>query len=171
MRTAIVGAGRQARRRASAIAASPSSHVAVVTAVPMTSAVELAHEAQADVTADWSAAVERRDVDAVLVCTPPDMHAEIAITALRAGKHVLCEKPLARSSEEGQRMVDEARAAGRVLWCGFNHRYHPAVRQVRAWLDGGEVGDAMYIRSRPRGWWSVNGTGDSPRGPCPMVSR
>jgi predicted dehydrogenase len=114
----------------------------------MTSAVELAHEAQADVTADWSAAVERRDVDAVLVCTPPDMHAEIAITALRAGKHVLCEKPLARSSEEGQRMVDEARAAGRVLWCGFNHRYHPAVRQVRAWLDGGEVGEAMYIRAR-----------------------
>ncbi len=148
MRTAIIGAGRQARRRASVIAASPDSHVAVVTAVPMTSAVELAHEVQADVSADWSAAVERRDVDAVLVCTPPDLHAEIAIAALRAGKHVLCEKPLARSSAEGKRMVDEADAAGRVLWCGFNHRYHPALRQLRAWLDGGELGEPMYIRAR-----------------------
>ncbi len=147
MRTAIVGAGRQARRRAAAIAGSADSEVAVVTAVPMTSAAALAHEVHADASTDWVAAVVRPDVDSVIVCTPPDLHAEIAIAALRAGKHVLCEKPLARSSAEGQRMVDEACAAGRILWCGFNHRYHPALRQVRAWLDQGNLGEAMYLRA------------------------
>lgn len=114
----------------------------------MASAVELAHQVQADASADWSAAVVRPDVDSVIVCTPPDLHAEIAMAALRAGKHVLCEKPLARSSSEAQQVVDEARRAGRVLWCGFNHRYHPAIRQIHRWLDDGSIGDAMYLRGR-----------------------
>lgn len=148
MRTAIVGAGRQARRRASVIAASGDAEVVVVTAVPVTSAANLAHEVHADASTNWAAAVVRPDVDAVIICTPPDLHAEIAVAALRAGKHVLCEKPLARSSAEAQRMVDEARAAGRILWCGFNHRYHPALRQVREWLEQGQLGEAMYLRAR-----------------------
>ncbi len=148
MRIAIVGAGLQARRRASVIAASADAQLVVVTAVPITSAARLAHEVHADASTDWGAAVVRPDVDAVIVCTPPDLHAEIAAAALRAGKHVLCEKPLARSSAEAQRMVNEAAAAGRILWCGFNHRYHPALRQVREWLEQRRLGEAMYLRAR-----------------------
>jgi predicted dehydrogenase len=148
MRIAVVGAGRQARRRASVIATSADAEVVVVPALPITSAAKLAREVHADASTDWASSVVRPDVDAVIVCTPPDLHAEIAVTALRAGKHVLCEKPLARSSAEAQRMVDEAQAAGRILWCGFNHRYHPAIRQVREWLEQGHLGEAMYLRAR-----------------------
>ncbi len=148
MRIAIVGAGLQARRRAAVVAASTDAQLVVVTAVPLTSAAKLAREVHADASTDWAAAVVRPDVDAVIVCTPPDLHAEIAGAALRAGKHVLCEKPLARSSEEAQGMVDEAGAAGRILWCGFNHRYHQALRQVREWLERGHLGEAMYLRAR-----------------------
>ena len=148
MRIAIIGAGLQARRRASVIAASADAEVVVVAAARMTSAVKLAQKVHADASIDWAAAVERPDVDAVIICTPPDLHEEIAGVALEAGKHVLCEKPLARSSAEGQRMVDRADAAGRILWCGFNHRYHPAIRQVLEWLGQGDLGEAMYLRAR-----------------------
>lgn len=148
MRIAIVGAGLQARRRAAVIAASTNGELAVVTAVPLASAAKLAREVYADASSDWAKAVVRPDVDAVVICTPPDSHAEIACTALRAGKHVLCEKPLARSCAEAQRIVDEAEAAGRILWCGFNHRYHLALRQVREWLEQGYLGEAMYLRAR-----------------------
>lgn len=148
MRIAIVGAGLQARRRAAVIAASANCDLVVITALPMASAVELAREMDTDASSDWAAAVVRPDVDAVVVCTPPDSHAEIAGRALRAGKHVLCEKPLARSRAEAQRIVNEAEAAGRILWCGFNHRYHLALRQVREWLEQGHLGEAMYLRAR-----------------------
>ena len=148
MRIAIVGAGLQARRRAAVIAASADAEVVVVVATRMTSAARLGREVGAEASTDWAAAVVRPDVDAVIVCTPPDVHEEIAGAALGAGKHVLCEKPLARSSAEAQRMVDQTDAAGRVLWCGFNHRYHPALRQVREWLAQGDLGEAMYLRAR-----------------------
>ncbi len=148
MRIAIVGAGLQARRRASVIATANHHELVAVTAVPMASAATLAREMRADASTDWAATVVRPDVDAIIVCTPPDSHGEIAGAALRAGKHVLCEKPLARSSDEAQRIVDEAAAAGRILWCGFNHRHHPALRQVREWLERGHLGEAMYLRAR-----------------------
>ncbi len=148
MRIAIVGAGLQARRRAAVIAASTDTEMVVVAATHMTSAARLAQEVRAEASTDWAAAVVRPDVDAVIVCTPPDLHEEIASVALGAGKHVLCEKPLARSSAEAQRMVDQADADGRILWCGFNHRYHPALRQVRQWLAQGDLGEAMYLRAR-----------------------
>lgn len=148
MRIAIVGAGLQARRRATVITASADAEVVVVAATRLTSAARLAQEVRADASTDWAAAVVRPDVDAVIVCTPPDLHEEIAGAALGAGKHVLCEKPLARSSAEAQRMVGQADAAGRILWCGFNHRYHPALRQVREWLGQGDLGEAMYLRAR-----------------------
>jgi predicted dehydrogenase len=148
MRIAIVGAGLQARRRAAVVAGSANGELVAITAVPIASAATLAREMHADATTDWAATIVRPDVDAIIVCTPPDSHAEIAGAALHAGKHVLCEKPLARSSDEAQRIVDEAEAAGCILWCGFNHRYHPALRQVREWLEQGHLGEAMYLRAR-----------------------
>ncbi len=62
---------------------------------------------------DWKAVIARDDIDAVDICTPNDTHAEIAIAAAKAGKMILCEKPIARNMEEGQRMVDAAEQGGR----------------------------------------------------------
>src|SRR5262249_55449766 len=77
--------------------------------------------------ADWRAAVERADVDAVLVSTTNDALAPVTAAALACGKHVLVEKPAARSAEELRSITEAARAAGVVVKVGFNHRFHPAL--------------------------------------------
>ena len=79
---------------------------------------------------DWRELIARDDIDVIDVCTPGDSHAEIAIAALAAGKHVMCEKPLANSVAEARAMVDAAaaaREAGIRRMCGFNYRRVPAV--------------------------------------------
>ncbi|CAM5712506.1 Inositol 2-dehydrogenase/D-chiro-inositol 3-dehydrogenase [Streptomyces alboniger] len=85
---------------------------------------------------DWRALIARDDVDLVDICTPGDSHAEIAIAALDAGKHVLCEKPLANTVEEAEAMVEaaeRARARGQVAMVGFNYRRVPASRSPGGW--------------------------------------
>ena len=91
---------------------------------------------------------ERNDIDAVLVCTPPDLHHAIALAALKSGKHVLCEKPLARTLEEATEMVAAAQASGKCFKVGFNHRHHPAVLQAKRWLDEGRLGEPVFVRCR-----------------------
>ena len=81
-------------------------------------------------TTDWRELVARDDIDVVDICTPGDSHAEIALAALAAGKHVLCEKPLANTVEEARAMAAaaaRAQAAGVRSMCGFNYRRVPAV--------------------------------------------
>ncbi len=79
-------------------------------------------------TDDWRAAIARDDIDVVDICTPGDTHAEMAIAALAAGKHVLCEKPLANTVAEAEAMVAAARTApGRQAMVGFTYRRTPAV--------------------------------------------
>ncbi|CAL9635337.1 Gfo/Idh/MocA family protein [Streptomyces griseomycini] len=98
---------------------------------------------------DWRALVERDDVDLVDICTPGDSHAEIAIAALEAGKHVLCEKPLANSVAEAEAMVraaEAARARGQVAMVGFNYRRVPATALARRMVAEGRVGTLRHVR-------------------------
>ena len=91
---------------------------------------------------DWRDVVARPDVDVVDVCTPGQTHAEIAIAALEAGKHVLVEKPLANSVEEGERMLRAAEAAavhGVRAMVGFNYRRVPALALARQVIAAGEL--------------------------------
>jgi len=99
---------------------------------------------------DWRAAIERDDIDAVDIVTPGDSHAEIAIAALRAGKHVLCEKPLANSVEEAERMAeaaDEAAADGVHAMTGFTYRRLPATTFVRDLVRSGRLGRIYQVRA------------------------
>ncbi|MEU6982380.1 Gfo/Idh/MocA family oxidoreductase [Streptomyces sp. NPDC046324] len=98
---------------------------------------------------DWRALVARDDVQLVDVCTPGDSHAEIAIAALEAGKHVLCEKPLANSVAEAEAMVAAAAAAaarGQVAMVGFNYRRVPAIAYARGLIAEGRLGDLRHVR-------------------------
>ncbi len=100
---------------------------------------------------DWRALVDRDDVDLVDVCTPGDTHAEIAIAALEAGKHVLCEKPLANSVEEAEKMVAAARAAaasGVQAMVGFTYRRVPAVQLARQLVAEGRLGEIRHVRAQ-----------------------
>ncbi|MEV4945375.1 Gfo/Idh/MocA family oxidoreductase [Streptomyces sp. NPDC053755] len=98
---------------------------------------------------DWRALVARDDVRLVDVCTPGDSHAEIAIAALEAGKHVLCEKPLANSVAEAEAMVAAAEAAaarGQIAMVGFNYRRVPALSYARRLIADGRLGDLRHVR-------------------------
>ncbi|EFE65953.1 oxidoreductase [Streptomyces viridosporus ATCC 14672] len=103
----------------------------------------------ADAETDWRALVERDDVDLVDICTPGDSHAEIALAALAAGKHVLCEKPLANTVAEAEAMVraaDEARERGKVAMVGFNYRRVPATALARRMVAEGRLGALRHVR-------------------------
>ncbi|MGV2916789.1 Gfo/Idh/MocA family protein [Streptomyces alfalfae] len=98
---------------------------------------------------DWRALIARDDVDLVDICTPGDSHAEIAIAALDAGKHVLCEKPLANTVDEAEAMVDaaeRARARGQVAMVGFNYRRVPALALARRMVAEGRLGALRHVR-------------------------
>jgi predicted dehydrogenase len=96
---------------------------------------------------EWRALVGRDDVDAVIAATPPALHAEMTVAALRAGNHVLCEKPLARDPAECAAMNSETRDTGRILATGFNYRFYPSFRRARDWLDAGRIGELSHVRS------------------------
>ncbi len=97
---------------------------------------------------DWRAAVAHADVDAVLVSTPHQLLAPVAIAAAETGKHVLVEKPGARSAAELAPLVAAARQTKVVVKVGFNHRFHPAFRKVRDYVDAGAIGELMFARAR-----------------------
>ncbi|KDN21950.1 Gfo/Idh/MocA family protein [Amycolatopsis rifamycinica] len=103
-----------------------------------------------DVETDWRKLVTRDDVGLVDVCTPGDSHAEIAIAALEAGKHVLCEKPLANSVAEAEAMAEAARRArerGVRAMVAFNYRRVPALAHARNLVASGALGEIRHVRS------------------------
>jgi predicted dehydrogenase len=103
----------------------------------------------AEAETDWRALVERDDIDLVDICTPGDSHAEIALAALAAGKHVLCEKPLANSVEEAEAMTraaEEAQARGQLAMVGFNYRRVPATALARRMVAEGRIGKLRHVR-------------------------
>jgi predicted dehydrogenase len=110
-------------------------------------------------TTDWRELITRDDVDVIDVCTPGDSHAEIAIAALEAGKHVLCEKPLANSVEEARAMVAaavQAQSAGVRSMCGFNYRRVPAVALMRQFVESGRLGVIRHVRASYLQDWIVD---------------
>ncbi|WP_051485824.1 Gfo/Idh/MocA family protein [Nocardioides sp. J54] len=100
---------------------------------------------------DWRELVRREDVDLVDICTPGDSHAEIAIAALEAGKHVLCEKPLANSVAEAEEMAKAAAAAaerGVRAMVGFTYRRVPAIALARQLVADGRLGTIRHVRAQ-----------------------
>jgi predicted dehydrogenase len=100
---------------------------------------------------DWHRVLEREDVDLVDVCTPGDTHAEIAIAALEAGKHVLCEKPLANTVAEAEAMAEAAACAaarGVRSMVGFTYRRVPAIGLARQLVAEGRLGDIRHVRAQ-----------------------
>jgi predicted dehydrogenase len=99
---------------------------------------------------DWRELVNSPDVQIVDVCTPGDTHAEIAIAALEAGKHVLCEKPLANTVEEAEAMTAAAESAkerGVRSMVAFNYRRVPAIAYARKLVEAGRLGDIRHVRA------------------------
>ena len=151
MNVGIIGTGLQGKRRASVFPTKSGSRVVAVACGhkdDLRSAKQLADPIGAEAYSNWEDIIVDRNVDAVIVCTPPHLHAEMSIRSLEAGKHVLCEKPLARTVEEAELMIRKARETGSTLKCGFNHRHHPAMLQAKKWVDTGLLGELDFCRCR-----------------------
>jgi predicted dehydrogenase len=110
-------------------------------------------------TTDWREAVSREDIDVVDICSPGDTHTEIALAALAAGKHVLCEKPLANSVRQAEEMAAAADAAtgrGVLSMVGFNYRRVPALAYARQLVSAGRLGTLHHIRAQYLQDWIVD---------------
>ncbi len=120
--------------------------------------------------ADYRELLANPAVDAVRVCTWNNSHAEIAIAALHAGKHVLVEKPLCRTMEEARRIEEAVRASGKQLMVGFVRRYDDNAAMIKSFIDGGEFGEIYYAKTssirrlgNPGGWFAdVERSGGGP---------
>jgi len=113
----------------------------------------------ASVETDWRRLIARDDIDLVDICTPGDTHADIAIAALEAGKHVLCEKPLANTVAEAVDMADAARRAearGVRSMVGFTYRRVPAIALAKQLVDEGRLGTIRHVRAQYLQDWIVD---------------
>jgi predicted dehydrogenase len=151
----LIGAGDIATRRvAPAIRDSPASCLVAVS------------RARADLAAGFARTFEARrwysrwqdlladvEVDGVYIATPVNMHAEQAIAAADAGKHVLCEKPMAMDARECDRMIAASRANGVKLGVAYYRRFYPAVARVKALIESGEIGDPVFAQMNAFEWF------------------
>jgi predicted dehydrogenase len=105
---------------------------------------------------DWRAIVDRKDVDLVDIASPNDTHAEIAVAAARAGKMVLCEKPLGRNAAEAEAMVDAVEKAGVANMVWYNYRRVPAVVLLKDLIDQGKLGRVFHYRAQFLQDWTIS---------------
>jgi len=142
----IVGCGVIGQRRAQHLAGARLLHC---TDTDLPRASQLAAVSQGcSFGSDWRELLDRTDIDAVLVATPPDVQARIVRDAVSAGKHVLVEKPAARNVDELHGLPQLAARCNVRVRVGFNHRYHRAFQQARRLVDSGVLGQLLFVRAR-----------------------
>lgn len=100
---------------------------------------------------DYRQALEDKDVDAVVIVTPTKFHVDIAVDAAKAGKHILCEKPMAQTVRDCQKMNKAVAESGVVLQLGFMRRFDAGFVQAKEIVDSGAIGDVVMVRSNTRG--------------------
>lgn len=105
---------------------------------------------------DWHKMIERKDIDAIDICAPNNLHLEIATAAAKAGKMVLCEKPIARNGKEGEKMVAAVEKAGvpNMIW--YNYRRIPAVTLAKQLIDQGKLGHIFHYRAKFLQDWTIS---------------
>ena len=111
---------------------------------------------------DWRKLVQRDDIDCIDIATPNNTHAEIAIAAAKAGKMVMCEKPLSLDGKQGEKMVDVIEKAGVANMVWYNYRRVPAVTLAKQIIDSGKLGKIFHYRANFLQDWTINA--DLPQG-------
>jgi predicted dehydrogenase len=162
MRIALMGSGWVMNLHAAGVAEHPRGDLVAVANWREESARALAQRFVIPrVTTDWSSIAEDPEIDAVIVGTPNALHAPQAVACLRAGKHVLVEKPMAMNVAEADDMVSAARASGAYLMVAHCWRFHEAVIAVRDRIARGELGEIVKTRGYgvhaewgPSGWFT-----------------
>ncbi len=144
----IIGAGLIGAKRAEAIAATREGRLLAVADVDQNRADTFARKWGAEAVVDWKDLVLLKDIDAIIVAVPNAFATPIVLAALKARKHIFCEKPLGINSQESLRIVNAAKKAGRLVKVGFNHRFHAALLEARKIFATGSIGGILFIRAR-----------------------
>jgi len=147
MRLGLIGCGNVGQLRAAAVTQLAGFRLVAVADVDSDRCRAIAVKFEAVPELDWKILVQREDLDAVIISTPPPLHVEMCIRAFESGKHVLCEKPLGRSPTECYEILRAAERNKRVLATGFNYRFYPAITKAREILNSGLIGEMDHIRS------------------------
>lgn len=151
LNVAIIGCGRVGEREASAVISIPDLRLVAVSDIGPSfrdKALQMGNKYECDVVHEWRHLVTRNDIDIVVVSTPNSFHKEISIEAMKRGKHVLCEKPLAATPEDAEQMVLTAQAQGVKLITNFNHRHHDHNHRAKEILEQGLIGRPIFVRAR-----------------------
>jgi predicted dehydrogenase len=146
MKVGIIGCGLIGRKRAKALAG--ASLVACADIVPALAQQLADSSSGAAAYSDWRQVIDRDDVEIVIVATTHDQLAAMTHAAVRAGKHVLVEKPAARSAQELEPILSDLTSSDVQVRVGFNHRYHPSFQKAHELFETGALGEMMYIRGR-----------------------
>ncbi len=172
VRVAIIGAGTVARdNQLPAYAKCQDAEVAAVCDMDHARASALAKQFDIPrIYTDMQELLADKEIDAVSICTGNSTHESIVTACARAGKHILCEKPMAVSVEQAQRMQDEVEKAGVIFMMAFVNRYRQESRIIREFVDQGKLGDIYHARcgwirrrGTPRGWFTdVKKSGGGP---------
>jgi predicted dehydrogenase len=145
---AVVGAGYWGPNLVRNFANSPHYRLTWLCDIDKSRAVQvLGQYSTVGATDDLDVVLADERIDAIAIATPAGTHLDIALAAMRAGKHVLIEKPLAATYADGLRLVEEADRARLVLMCDHTFCYTPAVRKIRELLHSGEIGDLLFFDS------------------------
>jgi UDP-N-acetylglucosamine 3-dehydrogenase len=149
VRVGIIGAGEAGLFHALAYSQIPEkAQIMAVCDINEVSAKGIAKSYKAEKTfSDYKEMLEQKSVDAVSICLPHFLHAEVTEAAAKNGKHVLCEKPMATKIEDCSRMINSAKKAGIKLMIAENHRWTPAHMAMKEALDQGKIGDIILART------------------------
>lgn len=148
IRVALIGCGNISKAHARGYQAHPEMFQVIAVCDPEEKlAQERAQPFSARVFSDWQEVIALENIDAVDICLPHDLHCEVAVSALKAGKHVLVEKPMATNLKEAKRMVSTARSTGRVLMVAQCQRYSFLHRKIKDLITQGVIGDIICVRA------------------------
>lgn len=158
LKIAVIGCGSIAKHRhLPEYAANEHVEITAVCDIVGARAEEAASKYQAEAYTDYKELLKRDDIDAVSVCLPNYLHAPVSVDALNAGKHVLCEKPMATSAEEADQMIEAANRNGKKLMIGHNQRFVTSHQKAKELIASGEIGKVYSFRTTfghggPEGW-------------------
>ncbi|MEK3722388.1 Gfo/Idh/MocA family protein [Paenibacillus sp. FSL H8-0034] len=162
LKIAVIGAGSISEAHLTAYSVHPEVELIAICDLNETRAQEKAERYGAGTTyTNYMELLQNPEIEAVSICTWNHMHAKIAIAALEAGKHVLCEKPLCKTVEEALNVQKAVHDSGKVLQVGYVRRYGTNVQTLRKFVDAGQLGEIYYAKAsclrrlgNPGGWFS-----------------
>lgn len=162
--TAMIGVGNRGSQVMSGVLQQPNAAVAAICDIKadrLDAAASAAAKDQPKTYKDWRAVIDRKDIEAVFIATPPHLHAEMAVAALQAGKHVYCEKPVGVTAAQVREVVKAAKASKKVFMAGQQLRSFTQLQEAVAKIRGGVIGNLLMVKAQRHAGSDLSHTGSS----------